>query len=136
MRVLSFRALLLALSLTAETQAGPAKVTLSGRVRGASGTHSVHVALWRREGFLEHPAQEMLFAPGTAPAFQFHLLPGRWAVSAYEDRNDNGVLDMGLFGPKERSGFWRPFTAWHRPKFDEVAADVTRDTFDADITLK
>jgi uncharacterized protein (DUF2141 family) len=120
----------------ASAHAGPASVALSGRVRGASGKHTVHVALWRREGFLEHPAREAQFAPGVAPEFHFDVPPGDWAVSAYEDRNDNGVLDMGLFGPKEPSGFWRPFTAWRKPKFDDVAAPIARDTADADITLK
>ena len=105
-------------------------------MRGASGKHAVHVALWRREGFLEHPARETQFAPGVAPEFRFDVPPGSWALSAYEDRNDNGTLDMGLFGPKEQAGFWRPFTAWHRPKFDEVAAVIARDTADADVTLK
>jgi hypothetical protein len=57
-------------------------------------------------------------------------------VSAYEDRNENGVLDMGLFGPKEPSGFWRPFAGWHKPHFDEVVVQVDRNIADADVTLK
>jgi uncharacterized protein (DUF2141 family) len=129
-------ALLAVIALGPPGWAEPATVALSGRVRGASGTHAVHVALWRREGFLDHPAQEKRFAPGAAPEFRFDVPPGSWALSAFEDQNDNGVLDMGHFGPKEPSGFWRPFTGWHRPKFDEVAASVGRDTPGADITLK
>jgi uncharacterized protein (DUF2141 family) len=57
-------------------------------------------------------------------------------VSAYEDKNGNGVLDMGLFGPKEPSGFWRPFHAWRKPRFDDVAVDVGRDIADANVTLR
>jgi uncharacterized protein (DUF2141 family) len=116
--------------------AGPSTVALSGHVRGASGKHAVYVALWRREGFLEHPAQQARFAPGTPTEFRFQVPAGEWAVSAFDDQNDNGVLDMGTFGPKEPTGFWRPFTGWRRPKFDDVAAPVARDTPDADITLK
>ena len=136
MKGLAACALLLTLSPAAGTQAGAVTIVLSGRVRGASGKHAVHVALWRREGFLEHPARETQFAPGVAPEFRFEVPPGSWALSAFEDRNDNATLDMGLFGPKEPAGFWRPFTGWHRPKFDEVAAPIARDTADADITLK
>jgi uncharacterized protein (DUF2141 family) len=136
MRRLGASALLAAVLAATLADAGPANLALSGRVRGASGAHAVYVALWRREGFLEHPAREARFAPGAAPEFRFDLPPGTWALSAYEDRNDNGVLDMGHFGPKEPSGFWRPFTAWRRPKFDDVAMSVARDTADADITLK
>ncbi|HLK90481.1 MAG TPA: DUF2141 domain-containing protein [Polyangia bacterium] len=130
------RALLAGLALGAVAQAEQANVALSGHVRGASGTHAVYVALWRREGFLERPERQLRFAPGAAPDFRFDVPSGTWALSAFEDRNDNGVLDMGHFGPKEPSGFWRPFTAWRRPKFEDVAAPVTRDTRDADITLK
>jgi uncharacterized protein (DUF2141 family) len=130
------RALLAVLALGGGVRADPANVALSGHVRGASGAHAVYVALWQREGFLEHPFRQVRFAPGVSPDFRFDVPPGTWALSAFEDRNDNGVLDMGHFGPKEPSGFWRPFTAWHRPKFDEVAAPVARDTPGADITLK
>jgi uncharacterized protein (DUF2141 family) len=125
-----------AVSVAAVAEAGPATVALSGRVRGASGTHAVYVAVWRREGFLDHPFRTARFAPGAAPEFRFDLPPDSWALSAFEDRNDNGVLDMGVFGPKEPSGFWRPFNAWRRPKFEDVAAPVPRDTPNADITLK
>jgi uncharacterized protein (DUF2141 family) len=128
--------LLATASEAALTRADPMTVTLSGQVRGASGKHAVHVAVWQRDGFLEHPARQTKFAPGAAPDFRFDLPPGSWALSAFEDKNDNGVLDMGLFGPKEPSGFWRPFSGWHKPKFEEVAASVTRDTRGADITLK
>jgi uncharacterized protein (DUF2141 family) len=111
-------------------------VTLSGRIIGASGLHTVHVALWDAEGFLRKPVQEARFPAGDAPRFQFTVRSGRWAVSAYEDSNENGVLDMGLFGPKEPSGFWRRFNGWHKPRFDEVASDVERDISSANITLK
>jgi uncharacterized protein (DUF2141 family) len=114
----------------------PGTVILSGRIVGASGLHTVHVALWDAEGFLRKPVQEAQFSGQTAPRFQFTLRPGRWTVSAYEDRNENGVLDMGLFGPKEPSGFWRPFNGWHKPRFEEVASDVNHDILDANVALK
>jgi hypothetical protein len=41
-----------------------------------------------------------------------------------------------LFGPKEPSGFWRPFTGWHKPRFEEVASLMERDNINADITIK
>jgi uncharacterized protein (DUF2141 family) len=129
-------ALLGAVSIVALAEAGPQTFALSGHVRGASGKHAVYVALWRKEGFLEHPARDARFAPGAPAAFRFDVPAGEWALSAFEDQNDNGVLDVGHFGPKEPTGFWRPFTAWRRPSFDDVAAPITRDTANADITLK
>jgi uncharacterized protein (DUF2141 family) len=116
--------------------AAPDTFKLSGRLRGSSGKNVVYVALWQADSFLKRPGQQVRIEPGTDPGFRFEVPAGRWAVSAFEDRNGNGVLDMGLFGPKEPSGFWRPFTGWHKPRFDEVAALIERDTPNADITLK
>ena len=110
--------------------------TVSGHVLGSSGKHEVYVALWNAEGFLGKPAQSLRIAAGTDTAFRFVVTPGRWAVSAFEDLNGNGALDQGMFGPKEPSGFWRAFSGWHKPGFDEVASLVDKDIANADITLK
>jgi uncharacterized protein (DUF2141 family) len=73
---------------------------------------------------------------GADLTFRFVVSRGRWAVSAFEDVNGNGVLDQGMFGPKEPTGFWRPFSAWRKPKFDDVAAQVVADIADANMDLK
>ena len=112
------------------------RVALAGRILGASGAHPVHVALWQADGFLAQPVQERRLDPGEALAFRFEVPPGRWALSAFEDRNGNGILDMGPFGPREPAGFWRPFHGWRRPRFEDVAVQVDRDTEDADIRLR
>ncbi len=109
---------------------------LAGRVLGASRKCAVYVALWQADGFLKRPVQQVRIAPGEELVFRFEITAGRWAVSAFEDRNGNGVLDMGLFGPKEPSGFWRSFSGWHKPRFVEVASAIERDVTNADITLK
>jgi uncharacterized protein (DUF2141 family) len=124
--------LLLCMSATAEV----GTVSISGRVLGGSGKHAIIVYLWQSDGFLERPAQQVRFEAGAAPIFHFEVVEGRWAVSAFEDRNDNGVLDMGLFGPKEPSGFWRRFSGWHKPHFEEVSSLIDRDMANAVISLK
>jgi uncharacterized protein (DUF2141 family) len=129
------RALLLLL-LAAPSAAAPGRVVLAGKILGASGQHPVHVALWDEAGFLERPVQELRLEPGTDLTFRFEVAPGRWAISAFEDRNGNGKLDMGWFGPKEPAGFWRPFHGWRKPRFGEVAAQLDRDTDDADVHLR
>jgi uncharacterized protein (DUF2141 family) len=135
--MLNVVALLLAASFVPN---GPASaqetIKLSGRVSGSSGKKTVYVALWRADGFLTRPVQQVRIEPGSELVFHFEVAAGRWALSAFEDRNGNGVLDMGLFGPKEPSGFWRAFTGHHKPRFDEVASPVERDILNADITLK
>ncbi|HEX4308820.1 MAG TPA: DUF2141 domain-containing protein [Acidobacteriaceae bacterium] len=98
-------------------------------------SHAVHVVLWDAAGFLNKPVKEIVIEPQASPDYHFEVRAGRWALSAFEDENDNGKLDMGAFGPKEPSGFWRPFHAWRKPRFDDVAAEVDRDVTDADIRL-
>jgi uncharacterized protein (DUF2141 family) len=115
---------------------GLTTVTLSGKVIGASGKYAIFVALWDAHGFLARPVQQVRIAPRAAPVFHFQVSAGRWALSAFEDSNGNGVLDMGLFGPKEPNGFWHAFHAWRKPRFTDVAASVDRDTNDADIRLR
>jgi uncharacterized protein (DUF2141 family) len=114
----------------------PATVAISGRVLGASGRHAVTVALWTADNFLGTPTREIKLPPGAELRFHFDVAPGRWAVSAYEDRNDNGILDVGAFGPKEPNGFWRPFRAWRKPRFDDVDIKVDGNLADTAVTLK
>ncbi|HUN61922.1 MAG TPA: DUF2141 domain-containing protein [Candidatus Sulfotelmatobacter sp.] len=115
---------------------GGESIHLSGKVSGGSGKHAIYVALWDAQSFLKHPVQQVRIEPGAAASFQFQIPEGRWALSAFEDQNDNGVLDMGVFGPKEPSGFWHPFHGWRKPRFDDVAVQVDRDTTDVTIELK
>jgi uncharacterized protein (DUF2141 family) len=110
-------------------------ITLSGKVLGASAKHTVCVALWNENSFLKKPVQQVQFKTGANTDFQFHVAPGAWAISAYEDENENGVLDMGMFGPKEPSGFWRPFHQWRKPRFADVSSTIDKDTPNADIQL-
>jgi len=115
--------------------ASASTVILSGCVIGTLGNHAVYVALWDANGFLTRPVQQLRIVPGSAPKFQFRIPSGRWALSAFEDMNGNGVPDMGAFGPKEPSGFWHAFHGWRKPRFNDVAVWVDRDTSGADIRL-
>lgn len=55
------------------------------------------------------------------PAFRSLVSAGRWAISAFEDRNGNGILDLGFCGPVEPFGFWKPLHAWRKPQLGDVA---------------
>ena len=111
-------------------------VTISGRITGESGKHTVWVALWDEKTFLNgDPPRGARFDAGVAPAFSFEADAGRWALSAYEDENENGKLDVGMFGPKERSGFSVPFHKWRAPKFEDVVFTAVSDVPDAGVAL-
>jgi len=118
------------------TRAVPETFKISGHVLKSSGKNVVYVALWQADGFLKNPVQQIRIEHGAEPVFHFDVAGGRWALRAFEDRNHNGVLDTGLFGPTEPSGFWHAFTGHHKPRFDEVAFLVDRDIDNADISLK
>jgi uncharacterized protein (DUF2141 family) len=127
----------LALFAARMVAAPPETFKLAGRVLGASGKNAVYVSLWQKDGFLTKPVREIKIEPGAEPVFQFAVEKGRWAVSAYEDRNSNRKLDMSWYGPpKEPSGFWRAFNGHHKPRFDEVASAVDNDILNADVTLR
>jgi uncharacterized protein (DUF2141 family) len=113
-----------------------ATVAISGKIAGASGNHPIYVALWDSSSFLTKPSQQIRLDPHSSAQFQFHVAPGAWAISAYEDENENGKLDFGIFAPKEPNGFWRPFHGWHKPRFAEVSSTVNSDVSNADIELR
>ena len=126
---------MLTVTLSATHAQEPTHFSISGEIKAASGAHTIAVALWNEREFLQRPVKELRL-DGHATRYAFVVPQGRWAISAYEDRNENGVLDMGLFGPTEPSGFWRPFRGWHKPHFEEVAILVDHDITDANIVLK
>jgi uncharacterized protein (DUF2141 family) len=121
--------------LSISSHAQSPKIKIAGTIRGESGRHTIFVALWDRDNFLIRPMQQTRISPSSAPMFEFLVPQGRWALSAFEDVNGNGILDMGRLGPKEPSGFWHAFNGWRKPRFDDVAVLVTRDTTDVQIEL-
>ena len=72
---------------------------------------------------------EGLRAPAKAGTMRFvvaNLAPGRYALSAFHDENDNGTLDTNLLGiPSEGYGFGNDASAaFGPPRFEAAAVDV------------
>ena len=72
---------------------------------------------------------EGLRAPAKAGTMRFvvaDLAPGRYALSAFHDENDNGELDTNLLGiPSEGYGFGNDASAaFGPPSFEAAAVDV------------
>jgi uncharacterized protein (DUF2141 family) len=112
------------------------RVQVSGTVRGASGQHTIHVLLWDQRGFLRTAVQESFWAPQGTVRYALAVPVGHWAIAASEDRNENGVLDTGRFGPTEPLGFWPDVPFTRPPRFADVAVYIDHDVTDADITLR
>jgi len=64
--------------------------------------------------------------PGTAQVVIHDVNPGTYALTAFHDENENGILDTGPFGiTKEQFGISNiTRTLWAKPSWDEVKFDV------------
>ena len=65
------------------------------------------------------------------------LPPGKYVVSAYQDKNSNGELDKALFGiPTEPYGFSRnPFSRLGAPSFDKAALAIGAEKLETSLDL-
>jgi uncharacterized protein (DUF2141 family) len=106
-------------------QAADIEVTVSG-LRGEA---TVYFALFDRDTFLGKPIAVARSEPANPVARFKHLPSGKYALSAYQDINGNGLLDRGIFGiPKEPSGFSNDATGMMGPpKFDSAAIQLDAD---------
>jgi uncharacterized protein (DUF2141 family) len=70
-------------------------------------------------------------------AFEFDgVLPGAYGITAFQDLNSNGKLDM-LFGPTEPTGTYRNARPMFRPpSFDEMEFQLDKDLTEIVIELK
>ena len=125
-------------SLTAAVLAGIVTVPvlaadLTVEVRGVrSGDGRLYVAVHAPETKDTFPAGTGVAAlrqraqVGTVRFVLRDLSPGRYAVNAFHDENDNGDLDTNLLGiPSEGYGFTNdPDSSFGPPDFEEAAVDV------------
>ncbi len=71
-------------------------------------------------------------------SFCFENVPaGMYAVRCFLDKNENGIIDMGLFGPKEPYGFCMEKSKISRPpEFNELSFDISGNLDGIRIVLK
>jgi uncharacterized protein (DUF2141 family) len=109
--------------------AEPGMVTVEVHdVAGRNGT--VVVALCGKDTFLKKcELTQQQAAHGSTVIFKLPASPGRYAVSAYHDANQNGKLDRNLVGlPTEGYGFSRDARIrFGPPSFDDAAFDISSD---------
>lgn len=82
--------------------------------------------------WLKQPVQKVkqaapadIGSTGTHTLLVDALVPGRYAVMAYVDRNGNGKLDRGMFGrPTEPYGFSNGGGRFGPPDFADAVIDV------------
>lgn len=65
------------------------------------------------------------------------VTPGRYAIQAFQDANDNHKVDQGLLGiPKEGVGFSNTVIRFGKPKFREAAFDHGAEGQIVHVTLR
>ena len=119
--------------VTAQTPAADFTIEVRG-VR--SGDGRVFVAVHGPESKDTFPSGDGVVAgrrqPAQVGAVRFvvgDLSPGRYAVAAFHDANDNGELDTNLLGiPSEGYGFGNDASAAFGPRSFESAAVTVGDT--------
>jgi uncharacterized protein (DUF2141 family) len=103
------------------------------------GKGSVVAEIWNDEKlFLKKPfLVKSLKADHETLKFSFELPVGEYAISVYQDINDNKKLDLGMFHiPKEPVGFGNNFRPkFSAPPYKECAINLT-DPTTQDIELK
>lgn len=117
--------------------------TISGECR-VKGQGSLHIFLLTRDQFKAEADSAALHLvleielQSPATSFRFAAVsPGEYGIRCYLDKNGNGKLDMGTFGPKEPWGMSknkRPFM--RSPRFDEICFSVADDVAGLVIQVK
>ena len=137
LKALTFGLVASALILSA-AQAARVTVTIDG-IHSTDGV--ILVALFDSADTFLHKVVNGQSATAQIPAITLvfeNVQPGRYALSAFHDRNGNGKLDSGAFGiPKEPFGFSRDARApFGPPSFDDAAFDVPAEGLALVIHLK
>ena len=114
---------LVAMSFAVEAQAASVTVTVTG-VRDSRGV--VRVAICPRADFLHPHCPYFAYSPSETGAVRVtinNVPPGVYAAEAYQDANDNGILDRNWLGlPKEGMGFSNNAPMrFGPPRFDDAA---------------
>jgi uncharacterized protein (DUF2141 family) len=71
-------------------------------------------------------------------AFTFHdVKKGTYGIRCFQDQNDDGKLNKGMFGPTEPWGMsWKGEKVIRWPSFDKIEFEVTSDIKNLKITLE
>ena len=77
--------------------------------------------------WLESPFRKAtLSTDGVSKTASFNIPHGKYAISIYQDINENGKLDMNFLGiPKEPVGFGNNYRPFGKPKFESASIEHT-----------
>ncbi len=87
--------------------------------------------------WLESPYKKMVLSTGQdVQTASFQVPYGKYAISVYQDLNDNGEADMNFLGiPKELVGFGNNFKPFGEPKFESCLIEFNATSKPEEIKL-
>ncbi|WP_128548005.1 DUF2141 domain-containing protein [Larkinella soli] len=87
--------------------------------------------------WLKNPFQKVVLSTNDATALaSFDVPTGKYAVSIYQDINDNGELDRNFLGvPREPVGFGNNYRPFGKPTFEAARIDYGPPAKPQDIKL-
>lgn len=87
----------------------------------------IYVSVFSEKGFLEKSIQtKSVTISGSKVIVEFDLPPGEYAVSTYQDVNNNGKLDRYFIGkPKEPYGFSNNVEPFGPPNYRDCKFNLT-----------
>lgn len=87
--------------------------------------------------WLKNPYRKMVVPTGQdVQSVSFQAPYGNYAISIYQDTNDNGKLDSGLFSiPKEPIGFGNNYKPFGKPKFESASVEFKATSRPQEIKL-
>jgi uncharacterized protein (DUF2141 family) len=115
--------------------------TVSGAITGHAPDRPIHVALYSSEVDFQHQryekSQRFKADEVTADTLRYRfsgVKRGYYMVAAFQDMNQDKVLNKGLFGrPTEPYRLYKPYVGLFRPKFSACEFLVECDVRDADL---
>ena len=137
---LAIASLAFGLAVSSPVRAAELDLIVAG-VRDAESPGKVFIGVFNSpDGFLKDErryARAAIPLVGGTARLVFTLPPGRYAVVAFHDANDNGQLDTNILGvPTEGYAFSRDARGFmSAPSFDSAALELTESGTRATITL-
>lgn len=135
-RLLWLLCLLLSIQLNLSAQVN---VTFTGLTPESS---TLYIGIYDREnefmGDKVHYIAEVRVKNSTLKWTCNDLAPGKYALTVYQDVNNNGKMDKGMFGaPKEPYGFsCNPVIAFKAPTFNDCAFSYTGKPLEILVSMK
>jgi uncharacterized protein (DUF2141 family) len=107
-------------------------------------TGALHIQLLDENGYEKGEGESISIIPGSEDIssgyvmFCFTDVPGgNYAIRCYQDVNNNGVMDTGIFGiPVEPCGTYRENTHFGAPKFKNIFFYVKNNVSGIQVELK